>query len=343
MKAAVVTELGKPLEIRDVATPDLLPGQILVEIEASGLCHTDIHAANGDWPIKPKVPLIPGHEGVGRVVAVADDGGPHGIGDRVALPWLGYACGRCRYCVSGWETYCQSAQYTGYTVDGGFAEYVAVPAENVYPVESPLSDVELSSFPIASITAANMLYRAHVTEGETVLVTGASGGVGSAVVQLARARGAAPIAMCATEKSDAVRALGAVAVIPREPEDLRGLLRDAIGRETVDVVADVVGGRLWPRLIDALRRGGRYTCSGAIAGPIVELDLRTLYLNDLTFTGATVPPPHLFGEVVRSIETGQLEPVVAATYPLESLREAQQAFLAKAHVGNIVIDLRATR
>src|SRR4051812_49022174 len=120
MKAAVVSTLGAPLDIRDVEVPTLQPGQVLVEIESSGLCHTDIHAARGDWPAKPKLPLIPGHEGVGRVVAVNDVEGPHRVGDRVALPWLGYACGRCKYCVTGWETYCQSAKYTGYTIDGGF-------------------------------------------------------------------------------------------------------------------------------------------------------------------------------------------------------------------------------
>ena len=145
--------------------------------------------------------------------------------------------------------------------------------------------------------------------------------------------------MCGESKAAAVAAVGPDAVLPRDPADLKAALRAATGGETVTVVADVVGGALWPQLIDALARGGRYTCSGAIAGPLVELDLRTLYLRDLTFTGATVVPPGVFADLVGYIARGEVRPLLAATYPLKDLVAAQEAFIAKRHVGNIVVTM----
>lgn len=134
MKAAVVPAFASPLEIRDLPVPEPGPGQILVRLEASGLCHTDIHAANGDWPVKPKMPLVPGHEGVGTIESIGEGDSPLQVGDRVALPWLGKACGDCRYCVSGLETYCQSPAYMGYTIDGAYAEYALGYASHAVPV-----------------------------------------------------------------------------------------------------------------------------------------------------------------------------------------------------------------
>jgi NADPH:quinone reductase-like Zn-dependent oxidoreductase len=143
--------------------------------------------------------------------------------------------------------------------------------------------------------------------------------------------------MCGADKISGVRAVGPLAVIERSPADLRTALRDATGWDSVNVVADVVGGVLWPQLIGIISRGGRYTCAGAIAGPVVEFDLRTFYLRDLTFTGATVLPPGVFGDLVGYIERQEIRPLLAATYALEKLREAQQAFIDKRHVGNIVV------
>ena len=178
-----------------------------------------------------------------------------------------------------------------------------------------------------------MLTRARVDASDTVLVPGASGGVGGALVQLAKRRGARVIALASEPKHDDVRALGADVVLPRAPENLRA----ALGEDKITVVADVVGGPFWPNVIDVLERGGRYTCSGAIAGPIVEFDLRTFYLRDLTFTGSTVIDPEVMTNLVRYIEAGEIRPALAATYPLEELREAQSAFIEKRHTGNIVV------
>jgi len=231
--------------------------------------------------------------------------------------------------------------YFGSERPGGFAEYTTAPVRNVHPIDSPLRDVDLATFATPSITAENMLTRARVEAGDVVLIPGASGGVGSALVQLVRRRGGVPVAMCGPDKAAAVAAIGAKAVLPRQPEDLAGALQAAIGRPTVDVVTDVVGGPVWPDLMDVLRRGGRYSCSGAIAGPIVSFDLRTFYLKDLTLTGATIVPPGLFADLVGYIARGEIKPLLAGTYPLERLHDAQEAFLAKRHVGNIVIDMAA--
>ena len=230
------------------------------------------------------------------------------------------------------------ATYLGSERDGGYAEFVAVPAANVHPVDSPLSDAELATFPTSYVTAANMLRRAGLSAGETILVTGASGGVGGALIQVARMLGATPYAIAGADKAEHVRACGAEHVISRDDPDFAAALARA-GAADVDVVADIVGGDRFPELLRLLRRGGRFTCAGAIAGPIVPLDLRTMYLHDLTLVGATVPPVGAFAEMVSFIETGRLRPFLAATFPLERFRDAQEAFMAKRHVGNIVIDV----
>src|SRR5690349_6113774 len=152
MKAAVVTKLGAPLELQRVQVPRPRAGQVLVEIETAGLCHTDIHAARGDWPVAPKVPLIPGHEGVGRVVALGDGVDVIGVGDRVALPWLGHACGSCRSCVAGWEAYCTAPMYTGYTMDGSYAEYAVAYASHVVRVPDGVSSLDAAPLTCAGVT-----------------------------------------------------------------------------------------------------------------------------------------------------------------------------------------------
>ncbi len=182
-----------------------------------------------------------------------------------------------------------------------------------------------------------MLTRARVAEGERVLVTGASGGVGSALVQLAKRRGAHVIAVAATAKLQAVGALGADRVIARDVEDFEAAVRAVAPRGEVDVVADVVGGAGFPGLLEILVRGGRYVTSGAIAGPVVELDLRTLYLKDLEILGATVMPLGIFEALVGYIEREEIRPVLAGTFPLARVRDAQSAFLEKRHVGNFVV------
>ena len=360
MRAVVLTGHGglERLSVReDWPRPEPGPREALIAVGACGLNNTDVNtrtawysagvsgattgetladAADTDaaWGGKPiGFPRIQGADACGRVVALGDECDGSLLGKRVLIDgWL-----------RDWEDPLDRDKcgYFGSECDGGFAEYTVVDARQVHPVESELSDAELATFATSYMTAENMLSRAEVEAGDRVLISGASGGVGSALIQLARRRGAETVALCGASKAGKVRALGADHVLPRAPEDLKAALGDATGRDEVTVVADVVGGPLWPQLIAALARGGRYTCAGAIAGPVVSFDLRTFYLRDLVFTGATVPPPGVFADLVGYIERGEVQPLLAATFPLDELAAAQAAFIAKRHVGNIVVTMAA--
>ena len=356
MRAVVLTGHGglERLEHHtDWPKPQPGPREVLVRVGACGLNNTDVNtrtawyskavreattgsafsAANDDdgtWGGSAiGFPRIQGADVAGVVEAVGKGADPGLIGQRVLIdPWL-----------RDWDDPLNRDRtgYFGSECDGGFAEYTKIDQRHVHPIESDLTDAELATFATSYITAENMLNRADVGKDDVVLIPGASGGVGSALIQLANRRGARTVAMAGAEKAEAVCAIGPESVLPRAPENLKVSLREAIGRDTVTVVADVVAGPIWPQLIDVLSRGGRYTCAGAIAGPIVELDLRTFYLRDLTFTGATIVPPGVFANLVGYIERGEIRPLLAATYPLEQLREAQAAFIEKRHVGNIVV------
>lgn len=352
MKAFVLTghgDMDKLVYRTDWPVPVAGKGEVLVKVHACGLNNTDVNTrtawyskgvsenTTGDafdtaddddatWGGAPiTFPRIQGADVCGTVVA-----GPDGLmGRRVLIEtWL-----------RDWSDPLNMSKtgYFGSECDGGFAEYVKVDERNVHAIESTLSDAELATFATSWITAENMLNRANVAEGDTVLIPGASGGVGSALIQLANRRGATTIAMASRSKHDAVSGFDPHAILDRAPDNLKQALRQAIGRDTVSVVADVVGGDYWPQLIEVLDRGGRYTCAGAIAGPMVEMDLRTFYLRDLTFTGATIVPPGVFADLVGYIERGEVKPALAATYPLEQLHDAQQAFIDKKHTGNIVV------
>lgn len=277
-------------------------------------------------------PMIQGADVCGVVAAVGDGADVTLIGRRVLIdPWLlGDPPGDLG-----------AARYFGSEVNGGFADFCVAPAGNVHIIDSPLSDAELATFACAASTAENLLTRAAVVAGDVVVITGASGGVGTAVIQLCRARGAHPIGIAALAKTDLLRSTGVGAVIDRHTPQLGDAVQAASPSGRIDVVVDVVGGPMFEQLIPALRPGGRYTTAGAIGGPIVELDLRHLIYRDLQFTGATVCPPGTFAKVVSAIETGVLRPMLAETFPLARLADAQRAFVAKQHVGNIVVEISA--
>jgi NADPH:quinone reductase-like Zn-dependent oxidoreductase len=333
----------------DLPVPVAGAGEVLVRVRAAGVNNTDINLRTG-WYSKadihgmdgtgaeaalledagwkgaePRFPLIQGADACGEIVAVGPGIDPVRIGDRVIVePVFRRQPGSAG--PSG------EPVYFGSDCPGAFADYVSVPSVNAHRIASGLSDAELASFPCSYSAAENMLVRAAVRAGETAVVTGASGGVGSALVQLARRRGVEVIALAAPEKAAEVGRLGAHRVLPRDA-DLLGAL-DGL---TVDVVLDVVGGQHFPALLKVLRRGGRYAVAGAIAGPIVELDLRTLYLNDLRLIGCTIPEPGVFTDLVGYIERNEIQPVVARTYPLMAIADAQRDFLSKQHTGKIIL------
>lgn len=331
------------LEYRtDVPVPYPAPDEVLIRIAAAGVNNTDINtrigwyaksvtagteeaapAEDGGWAGEPLVfPRIQGADACGHVVAVGADVSTDRLGERVIVTTMQQA-------PSG-EPF--STVTLGSEMDGAFAEFMVARSSETYRVECDWSDVELASIPCAYSTAENMLSRAAVGSADRVLITGASGGVGSAVVQLAKRRGATVLGIAGDSKAAALRSLGAEQVLAREKDFV-----SALGHESVDVVVDLVAGPTWPPLLDVLRRGGRYVVSGAIAGPLVELDIRTLYLKDLTLIGATYQPPSVFENLVGYIERGEIRPLVHATYPLERIADAQADFLRKAHVGKLVL------
>lgn len=346
MRAVLLRGHGgfEQLEYRDdVVVPSPAAGEVLLRVRAAGVNNTDINlrtgwyskaaadtagggaaTADGGWTGSALAfPMIQGADACGEIVAVGAGVAAARIGERVLVDPMLRPPG---------ELALEGTRYFGSDCSGEFAEYVAVPAPNARRVATTMSDAELASFPCSYSAAENMLTRAGLATGETVLVTGASGGVGSAAVQLAHRRGARVVAAASRSKAPAVTALGAARVLDRDES-----LVDALGRESVDVIVDVVGGVRFPELLEILRRGGRYAVAGAISGPVVELDLRTLYLKDLRLLGCTILEPEVFGNLIGYIERGEIRPLVSATYPLRDIVAAQRDFLSKSHVGKIVL------
>ncbi len=341
MKGVILTGHGGPecLSWReDLPRPSPGPREVLIRVRAAGVNNTDLNLRTG-WYSKQEgaaedatwsgkaltFPRIQGADVCGEVVELGGEVRPALLGQRVLVePCLREAGGA--ELATPW--------YLGSECDGGFAQYMTVAARHAYPVQSGLSDAELASFPCSYSTAENMLTRAAVSAGERVLITGASGGVGSAAVQLALARGARVTALTSPAKAQDLLDLGVERTIDRYADPIA-----ALGANSQDVVLDLVGGPTWQALPELLTHGGRYAVSGAIAGALVELDLRTLYLKDLSFFGCTVLAPEVFGNLLRRIETGQIRPLLAATYPLKEIGAAQAAFAEKAHTGKIVLEV----
>lgn len=319
-----------------VPTPG--PEDVLIKVSAASVNNTDINTriawysksdgqdSDASWSGNPiQFPRIQGADVCGHIVAVGDQVDDHRLNERVLVePCIREAGGQVL----------ERPWYFGSECDGGFAEYTVVAARHAYKINSTFSDVELASFPCSYSTAENLLTRANVIENEVVLVTGASGGVGSAAVQLARARGARVIAVTSPSKSDRVLDLGAEQTLSRNDSILKGL-----GRDSVDVVIDIVAGNQWPELLEVLKPFGRYAVAGAIAGAFVELDVRTLYLKDLSLFGCTVLDKNVFGNLVKRIEAEDIRPIVSSTFPLTQVAEAQKQFVKKQYVGKLVIDL----
>ncbi|MEU1181934.1 alcohol dehydrogenase family protein [Streptomyces sp. NPDC005820] len=359
MRAMVLTGHGgidKLVYREDYPVPSPASGQVLIRVKASSVNNTDINTRTGwyapgvtgaltpeigllglqqedadmTWDRNPLgFPRVQGAAIAGEIVAVGEGVPADRTGERVIVdPVIRDAR------LPRWA---RGVVFVGSECDGGYAEYAAVAAENAFPVRTELSDAELACFPCAYSTAEEMLQRTQVSEGETVLVTGASGGVGSANVQLARLRGARVVAVAGASKEAAVRELGADFFIPREEGDLAGAVHRLVGERSVDVVADVTGGPALTDMLRVLRRGGRYVTGGAIAGPVPPIDLRDLIYKDLTMIGVANPERDSFVELVRHIESGELRPVVDKVFPLRELPRAHEYFVRKAHVGKVVI------
>ena len=349
MKAVVTTGNGgyDKLEYRDVPIPAPDPGELLLKVLAAGVNNTEINTRlgwysasvksgtgqfsdtehqseieDGGWNERTPFPLIQGTDCCGEVVAYGEGVSSPGLGSRVLVR----ACMR----LNGYDSLDNIWMASDF--DGAFAQYVRVPASEVFAVESTWSDTELATIPCAYGTAENMVHRADVRSEDHVLVTGASGGVGSAVVQLAKRRGAQVTAIAGQSKTAGVLALGADRVVPREAE-----IHTEIGESTINVVIDNVAGEGFETLLKLMVRGGRYASSGAIAGPMVTMDMRDFYLKDLSLIGCTAWDEPVFGNLVGYIEREELRPLVASVFDLKDIVVAQQEFMKKAHIGNFVL------
>lgn len=351
MKAVVTTGNGgyDKLEYKDVPVPQAGPGEVLLKVLAAGVNNTEIntrlgwysssvtestdstagvqeqsaeHKADGGWGEATPFPFIQGTDCCGSVVTIGPDVSPQLLNQRVLVR----ACMR----PNGYST--MDNIWMASDFDGAFAQFVKVPASDVFPVNCNWTDEELATIPCAYATSENMLHRAQVKATDHVLVAGASGGVGSATVQLAKRRGAKVTAICGESKIEKVRALGADTVIERNSNVV-----DALGEQSIDVVVDNVGGEAFPNMLKVLKRGGRYASSGAIAGPIVTLDLRDMYLKDITMFGSTAWDEPVFPNLVAYIERGEIKPLLAKTFPLKDIAQAQQEFMEKKHMGNFVL------
>lgn len=361
MRAVVLTGHGGLDRLEyfpDWPTPNAAPDDVVVAVGACGVNNTDLNTRVG-WYARAVVegmteelaiggvaqglmesgswsgatisfPRIQGSAIVGTVVGVGARVSEERIGERVLVdPVLRDPSA---------PKWARLVGFIGSDLDGGYADYAAVPAANAFALQTTLSDVELASFAVSHTTAEEMLERAELAPGETLLVTGASGGVGTALIQLAKLRGAQVIAITRASKEERVSAIGADVCVARDG-DVAAAVERAVGERRVDVVCDVVGGPDVVRRVGLLRRGGRYVVAGAIAGPLTSIDLRDVTGKNLLLIGVSSPEEATTTRLISHIENGMIGPLVEATFPLERLVDAQRALAGRRHVGKLVIDL----
>ena len=333
----------------DIPVPSPKNDEVLIRVAAAGINNTDINtrigwysksattdtniggkkglsnarAVDGSWSgIALKFPRIQGADVCGTIVAVGSEVKQSRIGERVIARTM-------QTNPNNPEKF--SCWTLGSECDGAFAQYTIVRSSETFAINCKWSDAELGSIPCSYSTAEGLLHRIKL-KSEKIFINGASGGVGSAAIQLAKRRGAHITAQCSSSKFNEIKKIGANEVVSRETN-----LASELGKNKFDAVIDVVAGENWTQLLEILKPGGRYATSGAIAGPMVSLDVRTLYLKDLTFYGCTYQPVEVFRNLIRYIEKGEIKPLISKTYPLEKIKQAQEEFLAKKHVGKLVL------
>ncbi|WP_462417874.1 zinc-dependent alcohol dehydrogenase [Kytococcus sp. Marseille-QA3725] len=335
MKAAVVPALRSPLEIRDLEVPTPQAGQVLVKIEASGLCHTDIHAAHGDWPVKPKTPLIPGHEGVGTVEQLGEGVDEVAVGERVALPWLGRACSRCRYCLGGQETYCTAPEYMGYTIDGSYAEYAIGYASHVVKVPEGVSSFDAAPITCAGVTTYAALKAARPSPADTALVVG-MGGLGHLGLQYARAFGCRTIAADVSDDklNLATEQLGADHAV-----DGRGDLHEQVSRlGGADIaLVTVPSPAVMAAAHAALNPTGRLVLVGLPADNKLTLPVFETVLQGISVHGSLVGTRNDLAECFELHAMGRTK-VIAESRRLEDVNECFEEVLSGAVPARLVFE-----
>lgn len=337
MKAAVVREFGKPLAIDEVPVPDVVPGSILVKIESCGVCHTDLHAAEGDWPVKPSLPFIPGHEGVGYVAAVgAGVNGSVKEGDRVGVPWLHTACGACVHCAGGWETLCTSQQNTGYSVNGGFAEYALADPKYVGHIPAGLTFDEAAPVLCAGVTVYKGLKESEVKPGEWVVISGI-GGLGHMAVQYAAAMGMRVAAVdVKKEKLDLAKQLGAEVVVNAAEEDAVQRIQQDIGGAH-GVLVTAVSRPAFAQAVGMTRRRGTISLVGLPPGTF-DLDIFDLVLSRKTVRGSIVGTRNDLTESLEIAALGKARPHFSVE-PLDNINSIFDRMRENSIDGRIVMKI----
>jgi propanol-preferring alcohol dehydrogenase len=337
MKAAVVRAFGAPLVIEELPVPTPGPGQLLIRLVASGVCHTDVHAADGDWPVKPSLPFIPGHEGVGDVVGVGRGVTGFEIGDRVGVPWLHSACGECEFCVSGRETLCMAQQNTGYSVNGGYAEYMLANAKYVGRIPEGLDPMIAAPVLCAGVTTYKGLKETDARPGQWVVISGI-GGLGHMAVQYAKAMGFRVIAVdVSPEKLALASTLGAERCIDATRSDAADVVQREIGGAHAALVT-AVSVPAFNAAIGMLRRGGTCVLVGLPPGEF-PTPIFPVVLKRLTVRGSIVGTRVDLAEALDFAARGLIR-VESTTRRLEQVNEIFAELKAGTVTGRVVLDLR---
>jgi alcohol dehydrogenase, propanol-preferring len=337
MKAALVHSFDKPLIIEDVPKPKADAGEVVVKIETCGLCHSDIHAAHGDWPIKPNLPLIPGHEAVGIVESVGNGVKEVKEGDRVAIPWMGYACGSCSYCVSGWETLCEQQVMTGYLVNGGYAEYAKANAKFVGKVPHAVDPLAAGPLACAGVTTYKAVKVSGARSSDLVAVFGV-GGLGHLAVQYAAIAGATVMAVdLFEEKLDLAKELGATYTVNALKVDPIEEIKKLGGADVALCLA--VSPKAFQQAFESLRRGGIAVFVGLPADQYVQLSILAIVANNIKIVGSTL------GNRVDLAETFELQAagktkVITEGRKLEQVNEAFEEVETGKAKARLVFDFR---
>ena len=318
-RAAVVHDFHSPLTIEDVSPPALEPGQVRVKVEASGLCHTDIHAAHGDWPVKPSPPFIPGHEGVGIVTELGPGVTEVEVGDRVAMPWLGYACGTCDHCVSGWETLCLEQKNMGYGIDGGFGEYAVAYSRYVVKVPEGVDPFDAAPLTCAGVTTYKAVKVAGTRSSDLVAVFGV-GGLGHLAIQYARIAGGRVIAVdLLDDKLELARELGAEFTINATKEDPVEAIQQLGGAD--QAISLAVSPKAFEQAYRTLRRGGKLVFVALPADNHITLPIFETVLNGITIVGSIVGTRTDLREVFELHNAGKTK-VIREIRALDTVNES---------------------
>ncbi|MFF3967229.1 zinc-dependent alcohol dehydrogenase [Streptomyces griseorubiginosus] len=340
MKAAVVRAFGAPLVIEERPDPEPGPGQVRIRVEASGLCHTDIHAARGDWPVKPNPPFVPGHEGVGLVEKLGEGVTHLGVGQRVAVPWLGKACGRCEHCLSGWETLCEQQVNTGYGCDGGYAEKMLAWADFAQPVPEGVSALDAAPLTCAGVTTYKALKVAGVRPAQLVAVSGI-GGLGHLAVQYAKIAGARVAAIDVTDdKLELAAELGADLVVDARKDDVGAVLKQAGGAHAA--IALAVNEDAFAAVNSGLRRGGKLVMVALPAHGTIQVPIFDTVLNGTSVIGSIVGTRQDLAEVFQLHAAGGTR-VISEIRSLDTVNESIDDVLRGQVKARIVFDLGTGR